>query len=161
MLFGGSNLVGLILLKVIQIILNSGYQFQGRFKKTCLQKKTPGGHAFWRIKIQSSYFCRGSSRKHIPVMFGWNWPCGIGGLVIWSKLLMMVEARWTLTDPNSLITSCSVHFWEFFAPSTHRTIRRACSTVGNVSDCRYMPDCSSRGKESDPGPDSYFRGDWS
>ena len=45
-------------------------------------------------------------------MFGWNWPCGIGVdlVVIWSKLLMTDEARWTLTDLNSLITSCSVHF---------------------------------------------------
>ena len=62
-------------------------------------------------------------------------------------------------DPNSLITSCSVHFWEYFSPSTQRTICQAHSAVGNVYDCRYMPDCSSRGKEFDPGPDSYFRGD--
>ena len=41
MLFGGSNLVGLILQKVFQVILNSGHQFQGRFKKPCLEKNTP------------------------------------------------------------------------------------------------------------------------
>ena len=72
---------------------------------------------------------------------------------------MKDEARWALTDLNSLITSCSVHFWEYFAPSTQRKICRARSAVGHVSDCRYMPDGSSRGKEFDPGPDSYFRGD--
>ena len=71
---------------------------------------------------------------------------------------MTDEARWTLTDPNSLITSCSVHFWEYFAPSTLRTIYQARSAVGNVSDCRYMPDSSSRDKEFDPGPDSYLHG---
>ena len=72
---------------------------------------------------------------------------------------MTDEARWTLTDPNSLITSCSVHFWEYFAASTQKRICLARSAVGNVSDCRYVPDCSSRGKEFDPDPDSYFRGD--
>ena len=72
---------------------------------------------------------------------------------------MTDEVRWTLTDPNSLITSCSVHFWEYFAPTTQRTICRARSTVDNVSDCRYVPESSSRGKEFDLGPDSYFRGD--
>ena len=72
---------------------------------------------------------------------------------------MTDEARWALTDLNSLITSCSVHFWEYFALSTQRTICRARSAVSNVSDFRYMPDGSSRDKEFDPGPDSYFRGD--
>ena len=72
---------------------------------------------------------------------------------------MTDEARWTLTDPNSLTTSCSVHFWEYLALKTHRTICRARRAVGNVSDCRYVPDSSSRGKEIDPCPDSYFCGD--
>ena len=49
---------------------------------------------------------------------------------------MTDEARWALTDLISLITSCSVHFWEYFAPSTQRTICRARSAVGHVSDCR-------------------------
>ena len=74
---------------------------------------------------------------------------------------MTDEARWTLTDPNSLITSFSVHFWEFFAHSTQRKICQARSAVGNVPDCKYVPDCSSKGKEFDPGPDSYFRGNLS
>ena len=34
-----------------------------------------------------------------------------------------------------------------------------CNTVDNVSDCRYLPDCRSRGCELDPGPVPYFCGD--
>ena len=38
---------------------------------------------------------------------------------------------------------------------------RASSAVGNVSGYRYLSDCRSRGREFDPGPVPYFRGDWS
>ena len=31
------------------------------------------------------------------------------------------------------------------------------SAVGNVSGCRYMSDCRSRGREFDLGPVSYFK----
>ena len=31
--------------------------------------------------------------------------------------------------------------------------------VGNMSDCRYMSDYTSRGREFDPGPVPYFLGD--
>ena len=34
-----------------------------------------------------------------------------------------------------------------------------CLTAENVFDCRYMSDCRSRGREFDPGPVPYFRGD--
>ena len=33
------------------------------------------------------------------------------------------------------------------------------SAVGNVSGYRCMSDCRSRGREFDPGPAPYFRGD--
>ena len=33
------------------------------------------------------------------------------------------------------------------------------STVGNVSGCRCVLDCRSRGREFDPGPVPYFPGD--
>ena len=33
------------------------------------------------------------------------------------------------------------------------------SAVGNVSGYRCMSDCRSRGREFDPGPVPYFRGD--
>ena len=35
------------------------------------------------------------------------------------------------------------------------------SAVGNVPGYRCMSDCRSRGREFDPGPFPYFRGDWS
>ena len=35
------------------------------------------------------------------------------------------------------------------------------SAVGNVSGNRCESDCRSRGREFDPGPVPYFRGDWS
>ena len=35
------------------------------------------------------------------------------------------------------------------------------SAVGNVSGYRCGSDCRSRGREFDPGPVPYFRGDWS
>ena len=33
------------------------------------------------------------------------------------------------------------------------------SAVGNVSGYRWVSDCRSRGREFDPGPVPYFRGD--
>ena len=35
------------------------------------------------------------------------------------------------------------------------------SAVRNVSGYRCVSDCKSRGREFDPGPVPYFRGDWS
>ena len=35
------------------------------------------------------------------------------------------------------------------------------SPVGNMSGYRCVSDCRSRGREFDPGPVPYFRGDWS
>ena len=35
------------------------------------------------------------------------------------------------------------------------------SAVGNVSGYRCLSDCRPRGREFDPGPVPYFRGDWS
>ena len=35
------------------------------------------------------------------------------------------------------------------------------SAVGNVSGYKCVSDCRSRGREFDPGPVPYFRGDWS
>ena len=42
-------------------------------------------------------------------------------------------------------------------PSSTETITS--SAVGNVSGYRCMSDCRSRGREFDPGPVPYFRGD--
>ena len=43
----------------------------------------------------------------------------------------------------------------------HRKSTGPCSAVSNVSGYRCVSDCRSRGREFDPGPDPYFRGDWS
>ena len=40
-----------------------------------------------------------------------------------------------------------------------RTIDGPRSAVGNVSGYRCVSDCRSRGREFDPGPVPYFRGD--
>ena len=45
--------------------------------------------------------------------------------------------------------------------SFHYTITGPRSAVGNVSGYRCVPDCRSMGREFDPGPVPYFRGDWS
>ena len=71
-------------------------------------------------------------------------------------------------DPGvaSLIPARSHTFVEF----DHEIISTAillpsatgpCSTVGSVSDYRYVSDCRSRGIEFDPGSVPYFLGDWS
>ena len=44
--------------------------------------------------------------------------------------------------------------------SRHKTTG-PCSPVVNVSGYRYVSDCRSRGRQFDPGPVPYFRGDWS
>ena len=41
----------------------------------------------------------------------------------------------------------------------HRTDAGPRSAVGNVSGYRCVSDCRSRGREFDPGPVPYFRGD--
>ena len=48
--------------------------------------------------------------------------------------------------------SCRLHIWSYTGPR---------SAVGNVSGYRCVSDCRSRGREFDPGPVPYFRGDWS
>ena len=40
-----------------------------------------------------------------------------------------------------------------------RTVTGPCSEFDNVSGCRCVSDCRSRGREFDPGPVPYFHGD--
>ena len=42
-------------------------------------------------------------------------------------------------------------------PDQDKTERR--SPVGNVSDCRYLSNCKSKGRKIDPGPVPYIHGD--
>ena len=54
----------------------------------------------------------------------------------------------TIEDPDSLLHITDAH-------------SRPRSAIGNVSDCRYVSDCRFKVCEFDPGPVSYFRGDYS
>ena len=48
----------------------------------------------------------------------------------------------------------------FTVPEVHKLIHTGPrSAVGNVSGYRCVSDCRSRGREFDPGPVPYFRGD--
>ena len=47
----------------------------------------------------------------------------------------------------------------FLHLGTNRNLTRPRSAVGNVSGYRCEADCRSRGREFDPGPVPYFRGD--
>ena len=63
-----------------------------------------------------------------------------------------------MTDQNI------VDFQIFLIIFTFVTYLSTCDTgprsaVGNVSGYRCVSDCSSRGRELDPGPVPYFRGD--
>ena len=51
------------------------------------------------------------------------------------------------------ILSIFEHYFQYYANTGPR------SAVGNVSGYRCVSDCRSRGREFDPGPVPYFRGD--
>ena len=55
-----------------------------------------------------------------------------------------------LVELNFIISYCKMLNILFTGPH---------STVGNVSGYRCVSDCRSRGREFDPGPVPYFRGD--
>ena len=74
--------------------------------------------------------------------------------------------------PDSLYPEMLHHAGEFFRKSILHIFnlswctgklpdpwRHASSAVGNVSGYRCVSDCRSRGREFDPGPVPYFRGD--
>ena len=52
-------------------------------------------------------------------------------------------------------------FLAFYSARHSRRFTGPRSAVGSVSGYRCMSDCRSRGREFDPGPVPYFRGDWS
>ena len=55
------------------------------------------------------------------------------------------------------ILSLSIMLGNYLQQTTSATGPR--SAVGNVSGYRCVSDCRSRGREFDPGPVPYFRGD--
>ena len=55
---------------------------------------------------------------------------------------------------------CNTHLLPLKPKSSFQHLNtRPCSAVGNVSGYRCVSDCRSRGREFNPGPVSYFRGD--
>ena len=56
---------------------------------------------------------------------------------------------------NSLDTDKAKHF----GPDLGQNFTGPRNAVGNVSGYRCVSDCRSRGREFDPGPVPYFRGD--
>ena len=53
----------------------------------------------------------------------------------------------------------NAHFQIFMVILLHMLTTGPRSAVGNVSGYRCEADCRSRGREFDPGPVPYFRGD--
>ena len=51
------------------------------------------------------------------------------------------------------------HYWPAKKALTNSPVAGPHSAVGNVSGYRCVSDCRSRGREFDPGPAPYFRGD--
>ena len=90
-----------------------------------------------------------------PAMAGWSW----------SWWMVMVKKLW---DIYKLFFEVHHMFYHYSLSLTciveiafhwYQTGPR--SAVGNVSGYRCEADCRSRGREFDPGPVPYFRGDWS
>ena len=51
------------------------------------------------------------------------------------------------------------NLFSIFCDNTNTNYTGPRSAVGNVSGYRWEADCRSRGREFDPGPVLYFRGD--
>ena len=69
-----------------------------------------------------------------------------------------------MTDPHGMAKLDPMGTVGTFYPGDHKTLLYTKytgprSAVGNVSDYRCVSDCRSRGREFDPGPVPYFRGD--
>ena len=58
-----------------------------------------------------------------------------------------------------LLIFFKINFSEKFFQEYHQSVIGPRSPVGNVSGNRCKSDCRSRGREFDPGPVPYFRGD--
>ena len=70
------------------------------------------------------------------------------------KLFQIAAEAYSNTQFRDLILPVCIHY----ASCTH-PLHGPRSAVGNVSGYRCESDCRSRGREFDPGPVPYFRGD--
>ena len=68
-----------------------------------------------------------------------------------AKEEFLLHYRFKPSSKIFLLTVPSRHFFVFFYTGPR-------SAVGNVSGYRCVSDCNSRGREFDPGPIPYFRG---
>ena len=97
------------------------------------------------------------THRYFPRCFGGNQKPGIsmtlpGHLEVKSQYL-----RPAISGPGGDVVAidwCIIHSCPIWLARPH-------SAVGNVSGYRCVSDCRSRGREFNPGPVAYFRGDWS
>ena len=75
----------------------------------------------------------------------------------WTKTVCHSDSRPELFLKNSIFEKKN----QYISDNKRWKKARPRSAVGNVSGYRCVSDCNSRGREFDPGPVPYFRGDWS
>ena len=83
--------------------------------------------------------------------------------------MFFLRIKRRLVKKSENLKECSTFFIIFLLPvmlkftvqftSVHLVYTGPRSAVGNVSGYRCVSDCRSRGREFDPGPVPYFRGD--
>ena len=108
---------------------------------------------YWNFTITSSENVNHNLSKWFP------------GIIIMS-MVFWIQSRWQIIEINKTIdlghgnleTGTTSKVTGLRSTSKVTGLR---STVGNVSGYRCVSDCRSRGREFDPGPVPYFRGDWS
>ena len=75
-------------------------------------------------------------------------------LVCWAFLLAPLDKKWAIWISWFHASKTICFKWQLLLTGLR-------SAVSNVSDCRYVSVCKSRGREFDPSPVPYFHGDWS
>ena len=66
-----------------------------------------------------------------------------------------------MRTPVRIIVRANLWTYMYVFHRSNRLYTGPRSAVGNVSGNRCVSDCWSRGREFDPGPVPFFRGDWS
>ena len=71
----------------------------------------------------------------------------------------VLDHHWSLGLTVPCQTEWSLNFGKGLGQAEGSQAAFPRSAIGNVSGYRCMSDCRSRGREFDPGPGPYFRGD--
>ena len=80
----------------------------------------------------------------------------------WARYMFIIQMVLALIRATRKTTlNCMSALSVCLFPLHTITTNKLRSAVGNVSGYRCVSDCRSRGREFDPGPVPYFRGDWS